>query len=56
MPPLSLIEDVMQPGRPACCCLATAAAAVATSKRMNRGLFFLPDDWLQGKKTAMKGT
>ncbi|KAA0722717.1 hypothetical protein E1301_Tti015458 [Triplophysa tibetana] len=49
MPPLSLIEDVMQPGRPACRCLATAAAAATTSKRMNRGLFFLPDDWLQGR-------
>lgn len=38
MPSLSLIEDVMQPGRPACRRLATAAAA-ATSERMNRGLF-----------------
>lgn len=38
MPPLSLIKDVMKPGKPACCCLATAPEA-AVSKRMDKGLF-----------------
>jgi len=32
MPPLSLIEDAMLPGKPACRCLATRPEAAASEK------------------------